>query len=410
MKRRIVSAWKTEPAYWEILNFAVCAPTNAQAMRLYWDDFKLLIGNFPCKANKSDQCFTNLVTGHKLWVVGMDKAARIEGLGLLDVILDEYANMKADVWDAHISPMLDRPSLPRPGRVAFIGVPEGKNHYWHLWKRAESSAKKWRNWEGFRWGSEGIIDDEILAEKKATMDPRLYRQEHEGSFEDFAGRVYADFDARLHASEPLKYDPMETLVLTFDFNVDPGTASILQETLYTGTKVQVCKDEPIIKLIGEVHIPQDSRTKKVCAVIAQNWQKHQGPVDVYYDPSGGSRHTSQGQDGTDIDVIETFLGPVFGNRLTMVGPRKEPGQRQRINALNARILAADHKARLLVDPDRCPHIIEDFEGVRILEGTAGEIDKKSDPHLSHLSDGIAYFAAEKYPAGGRKMEIFTESW
>jgi hypothetical protein len=32
-----------------------------------------------------------------------------------------------------------------------------------------------------------------------------------------------------------------------------------------------------------------------------------------------------------------------------------------------------------------------------LEGSAGEIDKKSDPNLSHLTDGIGYYIEYEYP-------------
>ena len=41
-------------------------------------------------------------------------------------MLDEYANMKADAWNAHVRPSLSR--LNRESTMDFIGVPKGRNH------------------------------------------------------------------------------------------------------------------------------------------------------------------------------------------------------------------------------------------------------------------------------------------
>lgn len=46
---------------------------------------------------------------------------------------------------------------------------------------------------------------------------------------------------------------------------------------------------------------------------------------------------------------------------------------------------------------------KDFEGVRLLAGGAGEIDKKADPGLSHLSDAIGYYIARQFPLVVREI-------
>jgi hypothetical protein len=55
------------------------------------------------------------------------------------------------------------------------------------------------------------------------------------------------------------------------------------------------------------------------------------------------------------------------------------------------------ESHLMIDGDKAPNVIKDFEGVRILEGSAGEIDKKTDKRITHLTDGIGYYIAYKYP-------------
>ena len=42
-------------------------------------------------------------------------------------------------------------------------------------------------------------------------------------------------------------------------------------------------------------------------------------------------------------------------------------------------------------------MVKDFEGVKLLEGGSGEIDKKADPMLTHLTDGIGYYIAKEFP-------------
>jgi hypothetical protein len=52
---------------------------------------------------------------------------------------------------------------------------------------------------------------------------------------------------------------------------------------------------------------------------------------------------------------------------------------------------------LLVDAAGCPYLIKDFEGVRLLEGGSGEIDKHFDPKLTHPTDGLGYYIEKKWP-------------
>jgi len=39
----------------------------------------------------------------------------------------------------------------------------------------------------------------------------------------------------------------------------------------------------------------------------------------------------------------------------------------------------------------------DFDGVTCTKDGSGDIDKKADPQLTHLSDGIGYYITKKYP-------------
>ena len=74
-----------------------------------------------------------------------------------------------------------------------------------------------------------------------------------------------------------------------------------------------------------------------------------------------------------------------------------PAERARVNAMNARTRTMDGVLHLLVDPTHAPHVVRDLEGVRTLKGGSGEIDKKADPKLTHISDALGYYIDFRFP-------------
>jgi len=160
----------------------------------------------------------------------------------------------------------------------------------------------------------------------------------------------------------------------------------------------------VAAIFDEVWIPKNSNTPMVCGELINRYSKHPGKVLVYGDASGGNRTTAQ-TDGNDYDLIQQYLAPVFGPRLQLRIAKKNPLVRSRLNATNNRVMNADKLARLLVDPAKCPHTVEDFEGVRLVEGTTDKLDKDTDSNLTHLTDGIGYYLFEEFPVfkSGRPM-------
>ena len=206
--------------------------------------------------------------------------------------------------------------------------------------------------------------------------------------------VRSESDSLLACYSDPKYSKAAPLIIALDFNIQPGSASIIQEQRLPngldGTGV-----------IGEVHIPRHSTTPAVCRKIVQEWGEHPSPVLVYGDATGGAQGSSRVA-GSDWDLVKAELRPVFGNRLSIKVPHANPRERARVNAMNSRLMSAAGDIRLMVDPIKAPTVVKDFEGVRLLEGGSGEIDKKIDPKLSHWTDGIGYYCAAEWPVEQRK--------
>lgn len=350
--------------------FIFAAPTRDQAKRIYWKDLKNMVPKWmQAKVNETELTVT-LLTGTTISVIGMDKPERVEGDPLDGIVLDEYANMKAHAWDAHV-----RPALSTPGRFGWamlIGVPEGRNHYWKLY----TSANERKDWGAYHCLSKDILPASEIESAREEMDELTFRQEYEADFVMFSGAVYYPFNRKIHCV-PTEYDPKRPLCFCFDFNVEPGVSVVLQETA-RGTEV-----------LGEVHIPRNSNTIAVCNKLKADWGHHTGPIHIYGDASGGARGTAQ-VEGSDWDLIRKELpGAQFFLK------RKNPPERSRINAVNSRLLSASGVSRIFIS--NAPNLVECFEGTRLLEGGSGEIDKKATPHLTHQTDAFGYYVEYRHP-------------
>ncbi len=386
-KRKVVIRAMEADTPWPPRYFAA-APTRDQAHRIFWDDLKAMVPSYFLAFRPSESnLMMRLVNGAEIWVVGMDKPERIEGQPWDGGVLDELANMKPTAWNQNVRPALS----DRLGWCDLVGVPEGRNHFYEIDKaaKAQMAAEGIKSeWGSFTWFSSDILLPSEIEAAKRDLDELTYQQEYEGSFISFEGRAYYVFEDRIHC-QPLKYDPKQTLILCFDFNVEPGVCAVIQEQKLpnglegTGT-------------IGEVHIPRNSNTPAVCRKVVQDWGKHKGNVGCYGDSTGGARGSAQTQ-GSDWELIRQELKPVFKERLSFHVKSSNPSERARINAVNSRLKSAGGLVRLMVDPAKAPNVVKDFEGVQLLKGGSGEIDKKATPMLTHISDAIGYYIEFTYP-------------
>jgi hypothetical protein len=386
-KRNLIIQALSESAQakWQDYRYFAAAPTRDQARAIFWSDLKAMIPKtlLGGPIRESDLTIT-LATGAEIVVIGLDKPARMEGRSWNGGIIDEIANIKPGAWAENIRPSLS----DRRGWCWLIGVPEGRGEYHSMYQYAVSGQDN--EWNGFTWLSADILPESEIASARRTLSEDIFQQEYCASFIAFAGRVYHPFDAGKHCA-PLRhlYNPCTPLIITMDFNAEPGTASIIQE-------MRLPNGQDGSGVIGEVTIPRHSTTPAVCRKIAADWSQHIGPVYVYGDATGGAQGSARVQ-GSDWDLVKAELRSVFKDRFSIRVPGSNPRERVRVNAVNSRLMSAAGDIRLMVDPVKASNVVKDFEGVRLLEGGSGEIDKKADPHLSHWTDGIGYYVAKEFP-------------
>lgn len=374
---------------WPDPRFFAAAPTRDQAKAIYWSDLKAM---FPrsllAEPPRETDLMLKLINGAEIYVVGMDKPERIEGRPWNGGILDEFANMKPGAWGENVRPALS----DRHGWCWLIGVPEGRNHYYDLWRYARSGEDP--EWDGFTWFSSDILPKSEIDAARRQLDALVFQQEYEASFVNFEGRCYYPFDERTHCGA-LKYNDRAPLIFAFDFNVEPGVAAVMQEqTLPNGLEGT--------GVIGEVHIPRNSNTPAVCRRLVADWGAHQGAIRCYGDATGGARGSAKVA-GSDWDLVRQELTPVFQDRLSIRVPLANPAERSRVNSVNTRLKAGDGSIRFMVDAAKAPNVVRDLEGVRVLAGGSGEIDKKADSRLTHVSDALGYYVAAEFPVASRTV-------
>ncbi|MEK6792053.1 MAG: terminase family protein [Deltaproteobacteria bacterium] len=358
-KRRLVMSLALKKP-WPDPRYFAAAPTREQAKRIFWKDLRLLTPQRWIKrVYETDLCIVTRL-GSELWVVGLDRPQRIEGVPWDGGVLDEYANMKAGAWEENIRPALS----DRGGWCWLIGVPEGLNHYKDLADYALSGSDP--EWGMYTWTSASVLEPKEIEAAKRVLDPRTFRQEYEASFEGAASRVYYAYDAKRHEDAAITVDPKLPLIISCDFNVGTCVFEVLQAA---GDHVRVI-DEIVLR---------DTNTIEMGKAAIARYGGHKAGVVIYGDAAGKSRTTT----GASDYAILASLG--FGEQRIK---RANPPVKDRVNALNAMLENVNGEVRLTHHP-RCRALRKDFETVT-WEDNGAEINKL-DNEKTHATDALGYF-------------------
>jgi hypothetical protein len=339
-----------------------------------------------------------LPTGTEIWVVGFDKAERFDGTKWHGGVADEYADMHEDVWREHIRPAM----TDTRGWCDFTGVPAGRNHFYEM-DRDYGLNSEFPYWASYTWRTEDVLPlylgkeaaEEEIWQAKNDMDEHTFNQEYGGEFISFSGRAYYNFTTERNVKE-CPYVPNDTVDFCFDFNFEPGVCGIIQER------------QSKTAVVDEIFIKLNSNTEKICDIlIARYGKKHKGHVRCFGDASGRNPGSAQLR-GSDWEIVEQKLRPIFKDRLHFKVPKANPPVISSVNSLNSRFLSVNKVVRYFVDP-KCTKSIQDFEGVASDEAGGIRKDPKKDKFLTHLSDAYRYREHVEHPVDGG-YKIFSESF
>jgi len=301
----------------------------------------------------------------------------LRGVGLHYVVLDEFQDMKPDVWTTVIRPTL----ASTGGHAMFIGTPKSFNHLYELHTLGQQEdyikAKQWESWQ-FPTISSPFIPKSEIEQARKDMDEKSFRQEFEASFETMAGRVYYPFNRRTHVGE-YEFNPSLPIWVGQDFNIDPMSSVIFQP-------------QPSGELwaIDEI-VLHGSNTTEVCDELERRYWRYMDNVTIYPDPAGGHRQHARGESDLDIFRERGFTRLKYR--------KKHPPIADRVNAVNRMLMSADGKIHLKVDR-RCRNFIESLEQTIYKPGSR-DLDKAAN--IEHSGDAGGYCIQYEYPM--RKLDL-----
>jgi hypothetical protein len=383
-------SWKTERAKRKLIrgtphhhgaltlpygNFGFFAPTHSQVKRIAWNDLKTMTQPFWAGKPSETELIIELVTGSRIFCVGMDVPERVEGMQWHGIVLDEYANMKEIVWGAHVQPV----TSDTGAWVDFIGVPEGRNHYYKLAKLAEQDTTGL--WSFFTWKSSDILPPESIQQARLSLDSRLFAQEYEAEFLQGGRVVYTAF-SNANIVSGINFDPNAETYLCFDFNATEKPFSV--------AAIQRQPNDTFV--VAHEFSYTYTQTETMCGIIVTFLRENNfnGVLHVCGDASGRSIRTTSSR--SDYKIIEDVVGSAY--RIVGLSKRRVRAIRDRVNSTNALYCSAAGVRRLYVS-EKCKKTITDIQETEWRENGV-EIDG-SNPAISHLSDAVSYFAHNYFP-------------
>lgn len=166
------------------------APTQGQARQIMWKTL-LEIGHQFIKKSHINNLDIELVNGATIGLRGADRPDTMRGVSLNYLVLDEYADMKQEVWEEILRPALS----DMEGPALFIGTPKGRNHFYDLYRDVELNAKNafddWKSYHYTSYDNPFLKASEIEA-AKTTMSSYAFRQEFMASFEARGSNMFEE--------------------------------------------------------------------------------------------------------------------------------------------------------------------------------------------------------------------------
>ena len=170
--------------------YAYIAPYRNQAKQIAWEYLKFYTHVIPgIKVNESE-LYVEFPSKHagasgaRIMIIGADHPDALRGSYFDGVVLDEYAQIKKELWSEVIRPALS----DRKGWAVFVGTPKGQNAFYDIYQKA-CKDDTWycclyRADESGLFAEGGRYGPEELELMKKDMSEEAIRQE-----------LYCDFTA-----------------------------------------------------------------------------------------------------------------------------------------------------------------------------------------------------------------------
>lgn len=301
-----------------------------------------------------------------------DRPENWEGFGYHLIFLNEAGIILEDdyLYNNAVLPMLiDFPNA----KLIAAGVPKGKRHkngehkFYHLYKEGLSDTVNYRILRMTALDNPFIARDEIHL-ISSSMDSETKKQEMDGEFVDITSKkfLYTFSESRhvIKTYEPNKHLP---LLISFDFNVEPQTATISQ-------RVNIRK----VVMFDKIKIPVGS-TEEVCNEILVKYPYFMYSIDITGDATGRNREKVRMGNITAYQLIKDMLKLKDHNIKVPSHNMAHSDSRQLCNSV------LQHAEFFITE--NCQEVISDCAGASVDD--KGELIKSKEQGL-HWFDNVRY--------------------
>lgn len=312
--------------------------------------------------NKTDY-FITLPNGSEVWIAGLDDEKRIEkilGKEYSTIYFNECSQLSYNQIQIALTRLAEKSDLKK--KVYYDANPPTKRHwtYWLFVKKMHPETGEYLDKDDYaslKMNPEDNIQniDEEYLKLLGSLDEKQRKRFLFGEFnDDNDGLAYYAFDRDVNVKIIDSSIRQGQIRIGLDFNVQPMTGVVC----YYVNNVFYVYDEAFL---------ENSDTEKMCThLIKKNYKG-----TIYPDSTGKNRKTSG---KSDFHILSE-------NGFT-IHPTRNPFVTDRINNIN-RLL---RDQRIIIDP-RCKKLINDLEKV---SWKNEDLDKKTDPMLTHISDALGY--------------------
>ena len=337
------------------------APTFKMAKEIAWASLKEMLNQFNWieDINETTMTITIRKSNSTISLKGADNYDSLRGSGINFLILDEFADIDKRAWFE----VLRASVADTLGSVLFCGTPKGYGNWSYEMYLKGKQDDEWDSYQ-FTTIQGGMVTPEEIEQAKQDIDIRTFRQEFEGTFENYAGSVYYNFHPVDNVVKPREIDWTKPLHLGVDFNVDPMSCCVAQiekEKLY---------------FIDEIVIYGSNTDELVQEIRDRYGSKAQ--IIAYPDPASKQRKTSAGG-RTDLSILQNA-----GFKVKV--KHKHPAIRDRVNAVNSRLKDSKGDRHIFV----CNNLKVLIKGLtRQIYKENTNIPDKEDG-FDHMNDALGY--------------------
>ena len=356
------------------------APTFKMAREIVWLKLKQMLSDFNWieTINETNLSIKIRNSGSIISLKGCENYDSLRGVGIDFLILDEFADIDEKAW----TEVLRASVADTQGDVLMCGSPKGFGNWSY---RMYEKGKRESQWDSYQFTTleGGMVPAEEIEQAKQDVDIRTFRQEFEGTFENYAGAVYYNFHAVDNVLEK-KIDWQKPLHIGLDFNVDPMSACV----------AQIDRDK--IHFIDEIVIYSSNTDEMVQEIRDRYGTKTR--IFVYPDPACRQRKTSAGG-RTDLTILQNAG---FSVKCKL----KHSPIRDRVNAVNSRLKSADGKRYIFISPS-CKIMIKGLQRQIYKENT--NIPDKEEGY-DHMNDAIGYLTEIVKPLTTTPRSFKPQRW